>query len=268
MPEPTVLCERSGDGVAVVTLNRPDHANGVVPELIDELLAVVGGLEKDFDVRAVVLTGAGKHFSAGADLFALQEYLEKELRVTHEPFNARALFPVTQRIANCRMPFIAAVNGSATAGGLDLSLACDLRVASSQAKFGETYVKIGLAPANGGSWFLPRLLGSGMAAELALTGDVISAERALEIGLVNYVVPPDELLPKALEIAGRIAANPPRALEATKQALRASWHLDLNSALNAGYWATSALHYTDDFADRVNAFVNRSKKSAPPPPDR
>ena len=258
MPD-TVLCERTGEGVAVVTLNRPDHANGVVPELIDELLEVVGGLEKDLDVRAVVLTGAGKHFCAGADLFALQEYLEKELRVTHEPFNARALFPVTQRIANCRMPFIAAVNGSATAGGLDLSLACDLRVASTQAKFGETYVKIGLAPANGGTWFLPRLVGSGMAAELALTGDLISAERALEIGLVNRVVPPEELLPMATSIAERIAANPWRAVEATKQALRASWQLDLSTAMNYGYWTTAALHYTDDFQGKVNEFVNRPR---------
>lgn len=257
-PFETVRLERPAEGLAVVTLNRPDNGNGVVPEMARELLAIFTALEDDAAMRAVVITGAGRHFSAGADLFALHEYLAKELAEKQEPFNARVLFPVTQKIASSRLPMIAAVNGSATAGGLDLALACDLRVASATAKFGETYVKIGLAPANGGIWFLPRLVGSGKAAELALTGDIISAEEALEIGLVNRVVPPDELLPAALAIAGRIAANPWRAVEATKQALRASWQLDLASAMNFGYWTTAALHYTDDFQGRVASFVEGS----------
>jgi len=258
MTDRTVLVERPTDGVGLVTLNRPDNGNGVVPELARELMAAFTELEEDADMRAVVLTGAGKHFSAGADLFALHDYLDKELAVRQEPYNARVLFPVTQKIAGSRLPVIAAVNGSATAGGLDLALACDLRVASSAAKFGETYVKLGLAPANGGCWFLPRLVGSGKAAELALTGDIISAAEALEIGLVNRVVAPEELIPEALALAGRIAANPWRAVEATKQVLRSTWQLDLAGAMNFGYWTTAALHYTDDFQGRVAAFVEKS----------
>ena len=116
-------------------------------------------------------------------------------------------------------------------------------------------------PGNGGAWFLPRLVGSGRAAELALTGDIISAEEAHDIGLVNRVVPAEELLPTAVGIAERIAANPWRAVEATKQALRASWQQDLAGAMNFGYWTAAALHYTDDFQSRVESFVNRGRPS-------
>lgn len=253
----TIRVELPAAGVALITLDRPERGNGVVPEMARELMAVLGDLEEDLSVRALVLTGAGKHFSAGADLFALHDYLRNELSTRQEPFNARVLYPVTQRIVASRLPVIAAVNGSATAGGLDLALACDLRIASTAARFGETYVKVGLAPGNGGAWFLPRLVGSGRAAELALTGDIISAEAALEMGLVNRLVAPEEVVPAAVAVGERIAANPWRAVEATKQALRASWHQDLAGAMSFGYWTAAGLHHTDEFRDRVEAFVKR-----------
>jgi len=251
----TVFYEPVGDGVALVTLNRPDRANGVVPEMARDLLQALTELEADPAVRVLVLTGAGRQFCAGADLPALKQYLDERLHVEQEPYNARVLFPVTQRLVASPMPIVAAINGGATAGGLDLALACDMRIASSRAKLGETYVRIGLAPGNGGTWFLPRLVGSGMAAELALTGDVVDAARALEIGLVNRIVEPDELIDEAVGLAARIARNPRRALEATKQALRASWHLDLAGAMAASFWTVAALHYTDDFREGVNAAV-------------
>jgi enoyl-CoA hydratase len=253
----TVIVESAADGVALATMNRPERGNGVVPELARDLLAMLDQLEGDPSIRAVVLTGAGRQFSAGADLVAMKEYLDNELAATEEPYNARVLFPVTQRIAASRLPFIAAVNGGATAGGLDLALACDLRIASSRAKLGETYINLGLTPGNGGTYFLPRLVGSGMAAELALTGDVIDAARALEIGLVNRVVDPEELLAAATELAARIAAKPWRAVEATKQALRASWQLDLASSMSASYWAVAALHHTADLREGVDAFLEK-----------
>jgi enoyl-CoA hydratase len=160
---------------------------------------------------------------------------------------------VTQRLVASPMPIIAAINGGATAGGLDLALACDIRVASRLAKLGETYVKVGLAPGNGGTWFLPKLVGTGMAAELALTGDVIDADRALEIGLVNRVVEPEDLLDEVAALGAKIASRPRRALEATKQALRASWQQDLAGAMAASFWAVAALHHTDDFREGVDA---------------
>jgi enoyl-CoA hydratase len=249
----TLFYEGVADGVVLLTLNRPDRGNGVVPELARDLLQALADVEADFGVRALVLTGAGKQFCAGADLVAMKQYLDERLAIEQEPYNARVLHPITQRIVASRLPVVAAINGGATAGGLDFALACDLRIASERAKLGETYVKLGLTPGNGGSWFLPRLVGSGMAAELALTGDIVDAQRALEIGLVNRVVPHDELLDEAIALAAKIASRPRRAIEATKQALRTSWQTDLIGAMSSSFWAVAALHYTDDLHEGVTA---------------
>jgi enoyl-CoA hydratase len=251
----TCFYERIRDGVVVLTFNRPDRGNGVVPELARDLLGALDELEPDRSVRVVVLTGAGKQFSAGADLVAMRDYVRDRLAIEQEPYNARVLFPVTQRLTTSRLIFVAAINGGATAGGLDLALACDVRVASDRARLGETYVNMGLAPGNGGSWFLPKLVGSGRAAELALTGEVVDAQRALEIGLVGRVVPHEDLIPAAVDLASTIAAKPWRALEATKQSLRASWLLDLSSSMSASFWQVAALHHTDDFREAIDAFL-------------
>jgi len=253
----TLFYETVDDAVVLLTLNRPDRGNGVVPELVRDLLQAFTLLEDDKAVRSLVITGAGRQFSAGADLKAMKSYLDDCHRVTNEPYNARVLFPVTQRIVASRLPIVAAINGGATAGGLDLALACDLRICSTRAKMGETYINLGLPPGNGGAYFLPRLLGSGLAAELALTGDVIDAARALEIGLVNRVVEPDELLPASIELARRIAAKSWRAVEATKQALRSTWQVDLPTSMAQSFWAVAALHYGPDLIEGVNAFLEK-----------
>jgi enoyl-CoA hydratase len=265
-PFQTILCESVADGVVQITLNRPDRGNGVVPELVSDVLTALDELERDFSVRALVLTGAGRQFCAGADLVEMQQYLQHRLRVEQEPYNARVLHPLTQRIVFSRLPVVAAINGAATAGGLDLALACDLRLASEQARLGETYVSVGLTPGNGGSWFLPRLVGSGMAAELALTGDLVSAARALEIGLVNRVVAPGALLPEAIALAEKIASRPRRAIEATKQALRTAWQTDLVGALSTSFWAVTALQYTDDVAEGVDAALEKRSPRYNQPP--
>ncbi len=249
----TVYYDRPADGVVVLTLNRPERGNGVVPEMARDLLEALTRFEKDKTIRVLVLTGAGKQFCAGADLVAFQQYLNERLAIEQEPYNARVLFPVTQKVVTCRLPVIAAVNGGATAGGLDLALACDLRIASTAAKMGETYIKLGLAPGNGGTYFMPRLLGSGMAAELALTGDIVDAQRALQIGLVNRVVEPEALMPTAIELATRIATHSRLALEATKQQLRQSWHMDLVSSMNASFWSVAALTHTSDLKEGIAA---------------
>jgi enoyl-CoA hydratase/carnithine racemase len=253
----TILLDRPADGVALITLNRPDRGNGVVPELAADLIHALGALEADLSVRVLVITGAGKQFCAGADLVEFKRYLDQDHARSQEPYNARVLFPVTQKLAACRLPVIAAINGGATAGGLDFALACDIRIASDAAKLGETYIKLGLAPGNGGTYFLPRLVGSGMAAELALTGDVIDAARALEIGLVNRVVPADTLIADAIALAARIAQRPRLAIEATKQQLRQSWHMDLQTSMNASFWAVAALTYSDDLREGVNAGLEK-----------
>jgi len=253
----TLRLRRVVDGVVLLTLDRPERGNGVVPEMARDLMAVLDELEPDRSVRCLVVTGAGAQFSAGADLVAMKEYLETRLSVEQEPYNSRVLSPVTQRLAASRIASVAAVNGGATAGGLDLALACDMRVASSTAKLGETYINLGLVPGNGGTWFLPRLVGSGMAAEMALTGQIISAQRALEIGLVNRVVEPENLLPTAIDLAARVARKPWRAIEATRQALRDGWQTDLTASMSSTFWAVSALHYSDDLLEGVNAFLEK-----------
>ena len=249
----TCYHERVADGVAMLTLNRPERGNGVVPEMARDMLDALGTLEQDRTVRVLVLTGAGQQFCAGADLVEFQRYVAEQLPISHEPYNARVLWPVTQRLVGCRLPVIAAINGGATAGGLDLALACDMRIASTRAKLGETYIKLGLNPGNGGSYFLPRLVGSGLAAELAFTGDLIDAQRALEIGLVNRVVEPDALLTEATALAARIAAYPRLALEATKQQLRQSWHLDLISSMNLSFWGVATMSHTEDLKEGIAA---------------
>lgn len=253
----TIILERPADGVALITLNRPERGNGVVPELVADLIHAMNALEADFTVRVLVITGAGKQFCAGADLVEFKRYLDEQQARLQEPYNARILHPVTQRLASCRLPVIAAINGGATAGGLDFALACDIRIASTAAKLGETYIKLGLAPGNGGTYFLPRLVGSGIAAELALTGDLIDAQRALEIGLVNRVVEPEALIAEAVALAARIAERPRLAIEATKQQLRQSWHMDLQGSMNAAFWAVAALSYSDDLREGVNAGLEK-----------
>lgn len=253
----TILLDRPAAGVALITLNRPERGNGVVPEMAAELMAALGSLEDDRDVRVIVLTGAGKQFCAGADLVEFKRYLAEDQAASQEPYNARVLWPVTQKLAACRLPIIAAINGGATAGGLDLALACDMRLASTQARLGETYIKLGLNPGNGGTYFLPRLVGSGLAAELALTGDLVDAHSALEMGLVNRIVAPDRLIPEATALAERMARHPRLAIEATKQQLRQSWHVDLATSMNASFWAVAALSYSDDLREGVDAALDK-----------
>ena len=249
----TCYHEMVADGVALLTLNRPEHGNGVVPEMARDLLTVLASLEADRAVRVLVLTGAGAQFCAGADLVEFQRYIQEQLPRDHEPYNARVLFPVTQRLVNCRLPILAAINGGATAGGLDLALACDIRIAADTAKMGETYIKLGLNPGNGGTYFLPRLVGSGIAAELVLTGDVIDAERALAIGLINRVVPATALPHESTALAARIARYPRLALEATKQQLRHSWHMDLIGSMNASFWGVATMSHTEDLKEGIAA---------------
>jgi enoyl-CoA hydratase/carnithine racemase len=253
----TIILDRPADGVARITLNRPDRGNSVVPEMAADLIDALNQLEADHEVRVLILTGAGKQFCAGADLIEFRKYLAEDHAIAQEPYNARVLWPVTQKLVSSRLPVVAAINGGATAGGLDLSLACDIRIASARAKLGETYIKLGLNPGNGGTYFLPRLVGSGMAAEMALTGDILDAERALAIGLVNSVVPHDQLQDEAVTLAARIASRPRLAIEATKQQLRQSWHMDLAGSMNASFWAVAALTYSDDLREGVAAAIEK-----------
>lgn len=241
--------------VALITLNRPASRNALDRRLAEELFELLGRCARE-EVRAVVITGAGKAFSAGGDLLELWGRIEGEgegldviLRQTYHP-------PIL-RLVNLPKPVIAAVNGSAVGAGCDLALACDLRIASQDARFGEVFSRVGLAPDCGGSYLLPRLVGVGKALELIFTGEIIDAAEALRIGLVNRVVPAERLLEESLEVARALAEGPTLALGLAKRNVWQGLGLGLESALAGEAEAQGRLARTSDFKEGVMAFKEK-----------
>ncbi|MBV8601541.1 MAG: enoyl-CoA hydratase/isomerase family protein [Candidatus Eremiobacteraeota bacterium] len=251
----TIELERA-DGIAVLTLNRPAVLNALSIALLDELAAALDELEEDRSTRAVVLTGSGeKAFAAGADI---AEFETIESAVAGAAF-ARRGQAIVSRIGALRVPVIAAVNGFALGGGCELALACDIRIASRNAKFGQPEVNLGLIPGYGGTQRLTRLVGMGMAMYLCLSGEMIDAEAALRAGLVQKVVAPEELLGEAKRVAAAIAAKAPLAVEAAKRAIADGSQAPLEEGL-----AIEALHFgsvttTQDFREGTKAFLEKRK---------
>ncbi|WP_373069074.1 enoyl-CoA hydratase-related protein, partial [Gemmatimonas sp.] len=211
------------DHVAVLTLERPETRNVISDEpLVHELVEACELLGSDRDVHAVVLTGRGSAFSAGGNIRQMHE----RAGMFGGPTDAIAsryrsgIQTLIKAVFSMPIPSIAAVNGPAIGAGFDLALACDLRLASSTAKFGETFVNLGLIPGDGGSWLLPRAVGPQRAAELAFTGRIVDAQEAAQLGLILSVHEPDSLVPAAIELATTIASKPPVAMRYTKTLLR------------------------------------------------
>lgn len=250
----TLLYEKK-DNIGVLTVNRPDKLNALSTELTEELLQFLVEVEKDDDLRVLVITGAGdKAFVAGADI---QELVERDAVMGRDVSRFRqALFA---RIENLPIPVIAAVNGYALGGGLELALACNIRIASEKAQFGAPEVKLGIIPGDGGTQRLPRLVGLGRAMELVLTGDFIDALEAHRIGLVNKVVPHEELLENVMALAKKIASRPPLAVKYAKEAVNRSQEGDTTT----GYALESYLHAlactTEDKVEGVAAFLEKRK---------
>ncbi len=214
------------EGIATVTLNRPDALNALSSELLAELDAIAARLDTDRAVRAAIVTGAGRAFVAGADI---EEIGRLDLQ-TGLAFSRRGQ-GVFNRIAELDKPVVAAINGFALGGGCELAMACHIRIASSKAKFGQPEVKLGILPGFGGTQRLPRLVGKGVATQLILSGDIIKAEEALRIGLVNEVVEPDALLARAREVLGRILEMGPAAVSASLVAIRVGLDTGLSDGL-------------------------------------
>ncbi len=250
----TLIYEKK-DNIGVLTVNRPDKLNALSNELTEELQHLLDEIEKDVDLRVVVITGAGdKAFVAGADI---NELVERDALKGRDVSRFRqALFA---RIENLPVPVIAAVNGYALGGGLELALACNIRIASEKAQFGAPEVKLGIIPGDGGTQRLPRLVGLGRAMELVLTGDFIDAQEAHRIGLVNRVVSPDELMESVMALAKKIASRPPLAVKYAKEAVNRSQEGDTAS----GYALESYLHAlactTEDKTEGVAAFLEKRK---------
>ena len=241
------------DGVATVTLNRPTALNALNYAMKGQLLAGLLDLSRHRSVRAIVLTGAGRAFSAGQDL---RERLEPDAPPLDEELTLR-YNPIIRALRDAPQPVIAAVNGVAAGAGASLAFACDLRIASESASFVLAFGRIGLVPDSGATWTLPRLVGAARAAEIALLGDAVSASDALAMGLVSRVVPPEMLAAEAAAMAARIAALAPEATTLTKHLLDLGFDRDLDAALAAEAEAQGIAGRDPDHAEGLSAFIEK-----------
>ncbi len=243
--------------MAVITLNRPAALNALTVEMGKELQSALGEA-RERGARSLVLTGAGRAFCAGGDLRAMQKVAEETGRVEaffDEPLGL--LNECIMLIQSLPLPIIAAVNGAASGGGCNFALACDIVIAARSAKFNQAFVKVGLSPDCGGTYVLPRLVGLRRATELLMTGDVVDAERAAEMGMINAAVSDDELMDMALSLAARLAQAPTSAIAQTKKLLAASATNNLAAQLEAERQAQIESGQTKDFREGVAAFIEK-----------
>jgi enoyl-CoA hydratase/carnithine racemase len=257
--ESPLLLERHGH-VAVLTINRPQTRNALSGEEVFAAFETrFAELNADKGTRVAILTGSGTAFCSGGNVAEMRDktgmFSGGAAEVT-EGYRV-GIQRIPRAFLMLEVPIIAAVNGPAMGAGCDLASMCDIRIASSNARFAESFVKLGIVPGDGGCWLLPRVVGQSRAAELALTGDTISADEALRIGLVSRVVAPGELMAAALELAGRIAANPPQVLRWTKQLLRQAQSQTLDQALVEAGRVQGLAHQTADHHEAVNAFFEK-----------
>jgi enoyl-CoA hydratase len=241
------------DGIALITLNRPEALNALDAEHLDLLGATIYEIGRNKSVRAVVLTGSGdRAFAAGADIKAMAGMSEAEGLAFGR--KGHAVANVLERLPQ---PVIAAVNGYAFGGGCELAIACDIRLAAENARFAQPEVAIGIPPGWGGTQRLPRLIGPGFAAEMILTGRHVAADEALRIGLVNAVHPLPELVPAAREMAAKIAQNSPSAVRAAKQLMAQAFCGDPGAGLATELAMFGAAFATEDQTEGMRAFLEK-----------
>jgi len=244
-----ILLSETVGAVRTLTLNRPDRLNSLSEELLAALEAAFAAVERDDDVRAVLLTASGRGFSAGADLGMEIEGPPDLGAIIEAYYN-----PLVQRMRALPKPIVCAVNGIAAGAGVNLALAADIVVAAKQASFSLAFIRIGLSPDAGGTFFLPRLAGDARARALAMLGETISAETAEQYGLIWKCFDGDSLMCEARTIAYNLAAKPAAALAAMKAAFNASWNNNLEQQLGLEARLQRELGRTADFAEGVQAF--------------
>jgi enoyl-CoA hydratase len=248
-----VLIEKKG-AIAIITINRPDKLNALSPDVRVGLAMALEQIRLDDDVRVAIITGAGeKAFIAGADI---AEFKGKSGVEGYHYIQTGDIYSAIERFPK---PVIAMINGFCLGGGCELAMACDIRIASDKAKLGQPETNLGLIPGGGGTQRLPRLVGQGHAMRLIYTGDIIGAEEAGKIGLVDEIVPHDELAERTEALAGRIAEKSPASLQATKESVRAAWQMPLDAGLRFEKQWFGLLFSTEDMQDGVAAFLEKRK---------
>jgi len=248
-----VLYEKEGD-IAIVTVNRPKALNALNAETLADIEKAMDAAAADPEVKVVILTGAGRAFVAGADITFMQNMTAMEGRAF--AMLGQAVF---RKIETMEKPVIAAVNGFALGGGCELAMSCDFRIASDAAKFGQPEVGLGVTPGFGGTQRLPRLVGVGMAKELCYTGDTIDANEALRIGLVNHVVPGDELMTYVKDMAKRIASKGQLAVRMCKKAINEGMQMDIDRSMTLEADIFGILFSTEEQKEGMTAFVEKRK---------
>jgi enoyl-CoA hydratase/carnithine racemase len=245
--------------IVVLTMNQPERRNPLTGNsAVADFLAAIDRIHDDRGVRCVILTGAGPSFSAGGDIREMKRQTNpavSEMDIRHE--YRRGIQRLTLALFNLEVPVIAAVNGHAIGAGLDLACMCDIRIASEKAKFAESFVRLGIISGDGGAWLLPRIVGMSRAAELAFTGETIDAQQALAWNLVSRVVPHDELMAAARELAVRIAQHASHGLRLTKRLMREAIHERLDTVLELSATFQAICHKTPDHSEAVDAFLEK-----------
>ncbi len=249
----TIILEQK-ENLGYLTLNRPDVHNAISQEMTDEIADALIHIDKSTEIKILIVTGAGKSFQAGADIAELNTM--NPLRVLR--WN-EGVVQNNATLEKLRQPVIAAINGAAMGGGMELAMSCTLRIVAASAKMGLPEVKLGIIPGAGGTQRLPRLIGKGRAAELLLTGDIITAEEAYRIGLANKIAPVGETVTYAEELAARILVNAPIAVELTKDALEIGKDLPLDQAVQYAQKNCVTCFSTEDMKEGTAAFMEKRK---------
>ena len=253
MADSTIVYEVA-EGVATITFNRPEVRNGFNDQMAEEMQTALKSAERDAAVRCLVITGAGAGFCAGQDLASFRDRGEG---MSFRDHLQRTYNPIVAKLASIEKPVVAAVNGAAAGAGWGIALACDVRYASESAKFRLAFMGIGLAPDSGTSFFLPRFIGLGRALELAYTNELIDAPTALAVGLVNKVVPADQLMPVTLELAQKLARAPTKGIGLTKRAMNHALSATLEGALDYEAHLQEIAGRTADHTEGVAAFLEK-----------
>ncbi len=245
------------DNVATITLNRPERYNALNGKVRQNLLNAVLHSNENDDVRAVIITGAGKAFCSGGDMKALNDPKQREKMNPSSDKISPIRDQIILAMRGAAKPYIAAINGPAAGGGLGIAFACDIRLAADTARVGLTFSRRGLHPDWGGTYFLPMLVGTAKAAELIWSGRMIEAQEAVDMGIVSELTKPENLLPRAIEMAMSFAAGPPIAIRLSKRAIYRNMEPGLREALEFETYAQNICVETDDVKEGVAAFVEK-----------
>ncbi len=255
MSDEKILLTEKKNGVGIITLNRPDKLNAFSDELTFQLQDALKEMEKDKDVRAIILTAAGRGFCAGQDLQSRSIAQEMGERPSLGDSIRRRYNPIVIKLRRIEKPIIAAVNGVAAGAGASIAFACDFRIVTDKVNFIQSFTKVGLIPDSGATFILTRLVGLTKAFELMLSADKLSAQEALELGIINKIVAEDDLMKEAMALAEKLAMGPTKAFGLTKRAVNRAVFDDLEEMLEYEASLQEIAGRSDDFAEGVAAFV-------------